>query len=94
MRTLALAAAATLLAAAPAAAAPLCGDRARILDRLAERYGERPRILALDDGGGVMEILVSPTGSWTLLVTPPTAPHTCILTTGEALEILPAGAPS
>lgn len=103
-RAVALTAAATLVALTmalptPSDAALRCQDRETLLDRLRARYGETPRLLGLDSAGRVIEILASPTGSWTLLVTPPPARGrgqagngqlSCPVGAGEALEILPA----
>ncbi len=77
------------LASAPATAAPLCGDRDQILDQLAQLHHEKPSALGLSADGGVLEILVSPEGGWTILVTYPKRP-TCVLAVGEAWEALQA----
>jgi hypothetical protein len=77
------------LASAPAAAAPLCGDRDQILEQLAQLHHEKPSGLGLSADGGVLEILVSPEGGWTILVTYPKRP-TCVLAVGEAWEALQA----
>lgn len=65
-----------------------CGDRAELLGVLAKDYGERPALRAIDAGGRVLEIVVSPSGSWSMLVTRPGGP-TCLSGSGEAFEFTP-----
>jgi hypothetical protein len=71
----------------PAEAARLCGDRDDILQRLEQRHEETPQALGLSSDGGVLEVLVSPTGGWTILVTYPKRP-TCVVAVGEAWQPL------
>lgn len=74
----------------PAAANPLCGDRAAMLTKLAREFGEAPSALGLASSGGVVELLTSETGSWTLMIT--FAPsnsgpsRTCLIATGEGWQ--------
>ena len=75
------------LVSAPAEAAPICGDRDEILKRLAEKHEETPRAVGLSADGGVVEVLVSPEGGWTMLVTYPKKP-TCVIAVGEAWQTL------
>jgi hypothetical protein len=79
----------------PAEAAPkLCGDRGQILARLEQAHEETPQALGLSGDGGVIEVLVSPEGGWTMLITYPKRP-TCVVATGEAWQILQlAGEPA
>ena len=79
----------------PAEAAPkLCGDRHQILERLEQAHEERPQALGLSGDGGVIEVLVSPEGGWTMLITYPRRP-TCVVATGEAWQMLQlAGQPA
>jgi hypothetical protein len=71
----------------PADAARLCGDRDDILQRLEQRHEETPQALGLSSDGGVLEVLVSPSGGWTILVTYPKRP-TCVVAVGEAWQPL------
>jgi hypothetical protein len=71
----------------PAEAAKLCGDRDEILQRLEQRHEETPQALGLSSDGGVLEVLVSPSGGWTILVTYPKRP-TCVVAVGEAWQPL------
>jgi len=66
---------------------PICGDRDEILKRLAEKHEETPRAVGLSADGGVVEVLVSPEGGWTMLVTYPKKP-TCVIAVGEAWQTL------
>jgi hypothetical protein len=89
-RPLGLAALALLCSAAlsqPAAAAPkLCGDRDQLLKRLEQANQEIPQAVGLSGDGGVVEVLVSPDGVWTMLVTYPKRP-TCVVAAGPAWEM-------
>ena len=70
-----------------AEAARLCGERDEILKRLEQRHDETPQALGLSSDGGVLEVLVSPSGGWTILVTYPKRP-TCVVAVGEAWQAL------
>ena len=69
------------------AASKVCGDRAQILKQLEQKHEETPRALGLSADGGVLEVLVSPEGGWTMLVTYPSKP-TCVIAVGEAWQML------
>jgi hypothetical protein len=79
----------------PAEAAPkLCGNRDQILEGLRQVHDETPQALGLSGDGGVIEVLVSPEGGWTMLITYPRRP-TCVVATGEAWQIVQvAGQPA
>ncbi len=82
------------VASPPAQAARLCGDRDQILEQLKERHHEQPNALGLSADGGVLELLVSPEGGWTILVTYPEH-TTCVVAVGQAWEALQvAGQPA
>ena len=68
-------------------ARPVCGERIEILKRLEQRHDETPQALGLSADGGVLEILVSPEGGWTILVTYPKRP-TCVVAVGQAWQTL------
>ncbi len=83
-------------AAAPQAEAQtLCGERAEILDRLEQQFAETPQAIGLSEDGALVEVMVSPTGGWTILVTYPTRPSR-VVATGKGWEMLliPAGQPA
>jgi hypothetical protein len=86
-----VAAAGMLVGASPAdAATRVCGDRHQILKRLEQKHEEIPKALGLSADGGVLEVLVSPEGGWTMLVTYPKKP-TCVLAVGQAWQMLQLG---
>ena len=78
----------TMLVSQPAAAQTACGERADILKNLDRAHSERPQALGLSADGKVLEVLVSPTGSWTILVSDPSR-LTCLVAAGEGWELLP-----
>ena len=82
---------ATTLASQPANAQQqrktVCGERDKILARLEQKHQEKPQALGLSADGGVLEVLVSPEGGWTILVTYPERP-TCIVAVGQAWQSL------
>ena len=64
-----------------------------MVQQLAQTHEEKPQALGLSGDGGVIEVLVSPEGGWTMLVTYPRRP-TCVVAVGEAWQTLPvAGQP-
>ena len=65
----------------------MCGERTEILKSLEQRHEETPQALGLSADGGVLEILVSPKGGWTILVTYPKRP-TCVVAVGQAWQTL------
>lgn len=72
----------------PAAAQTACGDRAAILDDLARFHLETPQAIGLSADGKVIEILVSPSGSWSILVNHPNR-QSCVVAIGENWQSLP-----
>lgn len=70
-----------------AQAQSLCGDRTDLLETLSKRYHEVPISMGLSGNGGVVEILASEKGSWTIIVTRPSG-VACVITAGEAWERL------
>lgn len=66
-----------------AAQGPSCGPRDALLAALAEGYGERPVGRGVSAAGGLVEILASPKGTWTVVVTVPGGGPTCIVSSGE-----------
>jgi hypothetical protein len=65
----------------------ICGERAALLEQFAMEHDEKPQALGLGADGGVIEVLVSPRGGWTMLVTYPQRP-TCVFAMGEAWETI------
>ena len=65
-----------------------CGDRTKVINSLAEKYGETRQGIGLGRNNGVMEIYASSeTGTWTILVTLPTG-QACLIAAGDAFENL------
>lgn len=75
-----------LLSARPALAQQACGDRTAILDNLAGQYSEAPQAMGLSADGTVVEVLVSSSGSWTILISHPNR-VSCLAATGEHWEL-------
>jgi hypothetical protein len=71
----------------PANPVRICGERDVLLEQFALEHQETPQALGLGADGGVIEVLVSPEGGWTMLVTYPDRP-TCVVAMGEAWEML------
>ena len=93
-----LASVAALLAAAaigaqPAAAqaaspAPQCGAREAVLDRLSSKYDEEPVSIGVTATGSLLEVLASPEGTWTIIITVPNGP-TCLVSSGDGWHNAP-----
>lgn len=78
---------ATLPAAAQSQRA--CGERDRIVERLASKYGETRQSIGLNHNNGVLEVFASDeTGTWTILITMPTG-MACLLAAGESWDPAP-----
>jgi len=75
-----------LFAAPPAIAQQLCGERTVILKDLASRYSEKPQAMGLSSDGKLVEVLVSSSGSWTILISFPNK-LSCLAATGENWEL-------
>ena len=76
-----------ILLGSPVEAARLCGERGAILKSLEQKHQETRQALGLSADGGVLEVLVSPSGGWTILVTYPKLPS-CVVAVGEAWQAL------
>ena len=79
-----------MFASAAKAAPPVCGDRAKVIDRLSAKYSEEPVAIGITANGGVIEVLKAPDGAtWTILFTYPSGPC-CLVASGEAWQDLEA----
>lgn len=67
----------------------VCGPHNQIIERLGRVHAERPMSAGLSADGRLIEIVVSASGSWTLLVTGPDN-LTCMLAAGEDWENIPS----
>lgn len=81
---------ATVGATGPAAAAgqPVCAPREQLVSYLADSYKEAPASKGLTADGTVMEIFVSPSGTFTVAITQPRG-ISCIVAVGENWDITP-----
>jgi hypothetical protein len=98
MRTLLCAAALVAAVFVPAdARAQACAGRAALIAALARDWGEAPVFRGLDAAGRLVELLVAPSGSWSLVLTVP-AGTACLVGAGADAAVEPprraAGAPS
>lgn len=89
IRSLSLAAVLAALSASaiaePAAAAARCASHDDIVKVLKSKYKETRHALAVVSATAVMEIFLSPEGTWTMLVTG-TNGTSCITASGEAWQ--------
>ena len=67
----------------PSQAHARCGDREAVLNNLEEKYSEVPESRGLASNGSVVEIVVSPSGSFTILYTMPNG-LACVMAAGES----------
>ena len=78
-----------LAAASPGAATMLpCGRRDEVVATVERIYGEVPAAMGLASNGAVIEVLVSDTGSFTMILTRPDG-ISCLMAAGENWENLP-----
>ena len=71
-----------------AEASPVCGDRDKVIESLANKYSEEPVAMGVTANGGVIEVLVASDGmTWTILFTYPSGPS-CLVASGEAWQYL------
>ena len=78
----------TFAAAAPAFATQQCTSHEKMIELLAKRFSEVPKAIGLVGKKRVMEVYVSKTGTWTILVTNSEG-QTCILAAGQNWEDVP-----
>ena len=65
-----------------------CTSHEKMIELLTQRYSEVPKAVGLVDKKRVMEVFVSKTGTWTILVTNSEG-QTCMLAAGQAYEDVP-----
>lgn len=83
-----LGAAYVALHAVPSGAQAVCGDHAEFMALLGKNYSEERVAMGLTSAGAVIEVLTSPEGTWSILLTYPAGP-TCMVAAGENWEALP-----
>jgi hypothetical protein len=59
-----------------------CGKRSTVIKTLKKDYKEVQEAIGLSNGGGLIEIFVSPRGSFSITITNPSQ-ITCIISAGE-----------
>ena len=74
--------------ASTATAESRCGPHGEIIKVLAGKYQEQRRALGLINEKAVMEVYISPKGTWTMLVTDH-AGVSCVLAAGESWDEVP-----
>lgn len=85
----ALAVAMVTASTTPAAAqSPQCAAREAVVDRLATKFDEHPVSIGVTATGSLLEVLASPEGTWTIIVTVPGGP-TCLVSSGEGWHNTP-----
>ena len=72
----------------PVAAAMQCGAHDAVTQALTSKYQETRRIMGVVNARMVMEIFMSPKGTWTILITN-TSGTACITAAGEDWQELP-----
>ena len=62
-----------------------CGERYTILKALKQQYDEQRTAFGVTADGRLLEVVVSPRGSWTILLTRPGG-LTCLVTSGDGWQ--------
>ena len=63
-----------------------CADRAQIVERLAQSYGESRQSVGLASDNALVEVFASSeTGSWTIVITRPGGPS-CLVAAGQSFQ--------
>jgi hypothetical protein len=72
----------------PAQAQAMCGERGVVVANLEKTYSEAPVSIGLASNGSVIEVLASPSGTFTIILTQPNG-LSCVMAAGENWENLP-----
>ena len=73
------------LIVAVAASGAQCGDREQTLKQFERLYGEKVVARGVMTGR-LMEILASPSGTWSIFITDPRTKQACILAAGDGFD--------
>ena len=76
--------------AVPAQAQSVCAPRSEVLGHLAKGYAEVPVARGLSSTGAVLEVLASPAGTWSVILTMPNG-ISCLTAAGKDWESPKAG---
>lgn len=81
------------LIASPALADPVCMPREELIAKLDRNYSERNMARGMEVRGGIVEVYVSPSGTWTMVVIPPTggALQACLIAAGTDWKMIIPG---
>ncbi len=71
-----------------AQAQTMCGERGAVVTSLEKRYSETPVSMGLASNGAIIEILASPSGTFTIILTRPNG-LSCVMAAGKNWEDLP-----
>jgi hypothetical protein len=71
-----------------AEAAPQCSSHDKIVDALGNKFKETRRVMGVVNSKAVMEIFMSPQGTWTIVITD-TSGLSCITASGEEWQDVP-----
>lgn len=71
-----------------AAHAQMCRDRAGLVESLKASFGEVPAGMGSTGNGAVIELLASPKGSWSMIISMPDG-RACLIATGDGWESFP-----
>ena len=82
----------TLIATVAGAAAP-CASRSDFIAFLKDNFGEVGVGQGLSNRGHLVEVFVSPAGSWTILLSQPDG-RSCLVDAGEAWVMVPSAGQS
>jgi len=74
--------------AGKAEAAPQCGNHDKIIEVLGNKFKETRRVMGVVNAKAVMEIFMSPQGTWTVVITD-TSGLSCITASGEEWQDVP-----
>ena len=74
--------------AGKAEAAPQCGNHDKIVEVLGDKFKETRRVMGVVNSTAVMEIFMSPQGTWTMVITD-TRGLSCITASGEEWQDVP-----
>ena len=69
-------------------AAPQCGNHDKIVDVLGNKFKETRRVMGVVNAKAVMELFMSPQGTWTMVITD-TSGLSCITASGEEWQDVP-----
>ncbi len=76
-----------------AQAQPICGERRAVVAALEKTYSETPVSMGLASNGAIIEILASPSDTFTIILTQPNG-LSCVMGAGEDWEDLPKRLPA